>query len=106
MASERKPKPRKPLVVQAEPNTCSIVGWNSLSEVAWKFFKDTGIPVSVQQIAGAARALNVKGDVKMYRAHIRGAMVYRQQTMIHPHHLEKIHEYIVGKMDNTKKDTK
>lgn len=45
-------------------------------------------------ISGAVRSLNLKSDTRVFTAKVRGCVVFRQPTMIHPSQLPRLEQYI------------
>jgi hypothetical protein len=81
-----------PITVQ--PNPCSIIGWMNLAQIAWAFYQLVGTPITVNAVAGAIRALQLKNDILPRGARVRGCVLFRQQTMVHPSQFQRLYDYI------------
>lgn len=78
-------------------NHCPLVEFYSLLSMAYIVSKALKQPISIWQISGAARALNLRHDKTKVRTEVRGVIVFRQQTMIHKDQVRPIISYIEGK---------
>jgi len=87
-----KPPPPGPITVR--PNAGSIFGWLNLAQIAYIIGRATKLPVTVPWVSGAIRVLQLGLDKKPRPARVRGIVLFRQQTMVHPTQLPRIQHYI------------
>lgn len=88
-------KPRKRIgPVTVKPDPCQIRNWLCLSELAFAIGVAIGVKLTVWQISGAIRALNIRGDTTPTTAVVKGTALFRQQTMVHPKHVTNIQAHI------------
>lgn len=94
MPSLTQPPKRKAMPVTVRPDAGSILAWLNLAQIAYIIGRATRLPVTVPWVSGAIRGLQLGLDKEPRPARVRGLVVYKQQTMVHPTQLNRIQQYI------------